>query len=41
MPAVNGINTQRSAAFDHARDPAVTEKFFATSKRAAEAAFSR
>ena len=39
MPAVNGINKQRSAAFDHAGDPAVTEKFFATSKRAAEAAF--
>jgi limonene 1,2-monooxygenase len=40
MPVVNKSNEQRSAAFDHAGDPAVTEGFFASSRRATEAAFA-
>ena len=40
MPVVNRLNVQRSAAFDHAGDPAVTREFFAGTKRATEAALA-
>jgi limonene 1,2-monooxygenase len=40
MPVVNGANAQRSIAFDHAGNPAVTKDLFANSKRATEAAFA-